>query len=124
MTHKHSPKFLALVEEVRKQVREVSIGDVKKKIEAGEDFCLLDCREAEEFARGHLPGALHLCKGIVERDIEVAVPDFGQPIVIYCGGGYRSALTAENLQRMGYKNVASMWGGWRAWSGAEYPTEP
>ena len=124
MTHKHSPKFLALVEEARKQVRELSTEDVKGKIEAGEDFCLLDCREAEEFARGHLPGALHLCKGIVERDIEVAVPDFDKPIVIYCGGGFRSALTAENLQRMGYKNVASMWGGWRAWSGAEYPTEP
>ena len=123
MTHKHSPKFLALVEEARKQVREISIEEVKGKIDAGEGFFLLDCREAEEFARGHLPGALHLCKGIVERDIEVAVPDFDQPIVIYCGGGFRSALTVENLQRMGYKNVASMWGGWRAWSGAEYPTE-
>ena len=123
MAHKHSPQFLALVEAARKQVKELSIEDVKGKIEAGGDFVLIDCREAEEFSRGHLPGAQHLCKGILERDIEMAAPDFGREIVIYCGGGFRSALSAESLQKMGYKNVRSMWGGWRAWSGAEFPTE-
>ena len=123
MAHKHSPQFLALVEAARKRVKELSIEEVKGKIEAGEDFALIDCREAEEFSRGHLPGAQHLCKGILERDIEAAAPDFEREVVIYCGGGFRSALSAESLQKMGYKNVRSMWGGWRAWSGAEFPTE-
>lgn len=123
MGHKHSPQFLALVEEARKRVRETSIGEVKKEIEGGEEFLLIDCREAEEFAGGHLPGARHLSKGVIERDIEEAAPDLDAPIVIYCGGGYRSALAAENLTRMGYQSVRSMWGGWRAWTGAGYPTE-
>ena len=129
MGHKHSPQFLALVEEARKRVREVSIGEVKKEIESGEEFLLIDCREAEEFAGGHLPGARHLCKGVIERDIEevteveASAQGFDIPIVIYCGGGYRSALAAENLTRMGYQSVRSMWGGWRAWAEASYPTE-
>ena len=123
MAHKHSPQFLALVEEARKRVREASIDEVKREIESGEEFLLIDCREAEEFAGGHLPGARHLCKGVIERDIEEAAPDLDTPIVIYCGGGYRSALAAENLTRMGYQSVRSMWGGWRAWAEAGYPTE-
>ena len=123
MAHNHSPRFLALVEEVRKRVRETSIEEVREKIERRDEFALIDCREAEEFARGHLPGAAHLCKGTLERDIEKAVPEMDKPIVIYCGGGFRSALSAENLQRMGYTNVASMWGGWRAWSEAKFPAE-
>ena len=123
MAHKHSPQFLALVEEARKRVREASIDEVKREIESGEEFLLIDCREAEEFAGGHLPGARHLCKGVIERDIEEAAPDLDTPILIYCGGGYRSALAAENLTRMGYQSVRSMWGGWRAWAEASYPTE-
>ncbi len=123
MAKKHSPGFLALVEEARKRVPEFSIEQVKEKLDNGENFRLVDVREAEEYARGHLPGAEPLCKGILERDIEEKVPDPETPIVLYCGGGYRSALAAENLQKMGYKKAASMWGGWRAWSEAGFPTE-
>lgn len=123
MPKKHSPRFLALVEEARQRVPELSIEQVKQRLETGETFRLLDVREGEEFARGHLPGAVSVCKGILERDIEELVPDFKTPLVLYCGGGYRSALSADNLQRMGYKNVASMWGGWRAWTEAGFPTE-
>jgi len=123
MGHKHSPRFLALVEEARKRVRELSIGEVKEKMEGGEAFTLIDCREAEEFAGGHLPGARHLCKGVLERDIETVAPDLDAPVIIYCGGGYRSALAAENMTRMGYQNVLSMWGGWRGWTEAGYPVE-
>lgn len=123
MTKAHSPRFLALVEEARKRVAELSIEQVRQKLDAGEKFRLLDVREGEEFARGRLPRAEWLCKGIVERDIEKLIPDLDTPIVLYCGGGYRSALAGDNLQKMGYKNVASMWGGWRAWCAAGFPTE-
>ena len=123
MGHKHSPKFLALVEEARKRVKELSTDEVKEKLDGDESFTLIDCREADEFAGGHLPGARHLCKGVLERDIEEAVPDLDAPVVVYCGGGYRSALVAENMTRMGYQNVWSMWGGWRGWTEAGYPTE-
>jgi len=123
MAKKHSARFLELVEEARKRVPELSIEEVKTKLEGGEKFRLIDVREGEEFARGHLPGAESLCKGILERDIEEKVPDAETPVVLYCGGGYRSALAGENLQKMGYKKVWSMWGGWRAWSEAGFPTE-
>lgn len=123
MAKGHGPKFLALVEESRKRVGELSIEEVKKKLDAGEKFRLIDVREGEEYARGHLPGAASLCKGIIERDIETMVPDLEAPIVLYCGGGFRSALAGDNLKRMGYKNVSSMWGGWGAWSAASYPRE-
>ena len=125
MTHSvhHSPGFLKLVEEVRARVQEISIEDVRRKIAAGEKFHLIDVREQSEFASGRLPGAIHLSKGVLERDIERLIPDRAAPIVLYCGGGYRSVLAAENLQRMGYRNVASMCGGWRAWCAAGYPTE-
>ena len=123
MAKAHSPQFLALVEASRKKIKEFSTDDVKKKLDAGEKFHLIDVREGEEYARGRLPGAVSLCKGIIERDIEEAVPDFEAPIVLYCGGGFRSALAAENLQKMGYKNVASMWGGWRVWNEKGLPTE-
>ncbi len=86
-------------------------------------FRLIDVREGEEYARGHLPGAESLCKGIIERDIEAIAPDLEAPIVLYCGGGYRSALAADNLRAMGYRNVSSMWGGWRGWTVAGYPCE-
>jgi rhodanese-related sulfurtransferase len=92
--------------------------------EAGEPVHLLDVREQDEWQRGHLPGARHLGKGIIERDIEATIPNHDAPIVLYCGGGYRSALAADALRRMGYTQVASMWGGWRAWTEANLPVSP
>lgn len=123
MAKQHAPRFLAMVDEARKKVPELSVAQVKEKLDKKENFRLIDVREAEEYARGHLPGAEPLCKGIVERDIEKLVPDPATPLVLYCGGGFRSALAAESLQKMGYKNVASMWGGWGAWAQSGYPTE-
>jgi rhodanese-related sulfurtransferase len=120
---KHSPAFLKLVEDAKTRVRETGIDDVKRRLEAGDDFYLVDVREENEWARGRLPGAVHLGKGIIEREIEKAIPDKSAPIVLYCGGGFRSALAADNLQKMGYTSVASMDGGWRAWNAAGYPTE-
>jgi rhodanese-related sulfurtransferase len=119
----HAPGFLRIVEEARARIREVSITDVERQCAANAPFILLDVREAEEWARGHLPGARHLCKGIIERDIERLVPDPNTHLVLYCGGGYRSALAAEALQRMGYKRVESMAGGWRAWTEAGKPID-
>lgn len=118
---KHSPRFLQLVGEVRGQVREVSVDQVRDMIDQGTSVLLLDVREESEWAKGHLPRARHLCKGIIERDIETLCPDVEAEIVLYCGGGYRSALAAANLQRMGYRKVASMAGGWRAWVEKGYP---
>ena len=123
MAKQHSAKFLAIVEEARKRVPELSIEEVKAKLESGDAFRLIDVREGEEYTRGHLPGAESLCKGIIERDIEEKVPDAETPIVLYCGGGFRSALAGDNLKKMGYKKVHSMWGGWRAWTEAGYPVE-
>ena len=120
---KHSPGFLALVEQAKRSIRELQIEDVKRMMDAGERFELIDTREDSEWARGHLPGARHLCKGIIERDIEQAVPDTQTALILYCGGGFRSALAAESLQRMGYKNVVSMDGGWRGWTEAGLPVE-
>jgi rhodanese-related sulfurtransferase len=123
MAMQHAQRFLGIVEEARAKIQELSIEQVKQKLEAGEQFRLIDVREGEEYARGHVPGAESLCKGVIERDIEKLVPDPETPVVLYCGGGFRSALAAENLQRMGYKKVWSMWGGWRAWMEAGFPTE-
>lgn len=123
MAKQHSAGFLKIVEEARQRVPELSIEEVKAKLAAEEKFRLIDVREGEEYARGHLPGAESLCKGIIERDIEEKVPDHEAAIVLYCGGGFRSALAGDNLKKMGYKNVRSMWGGWRAWSEAGFPTE-
>jgi rhodanese-related sulfurtransferase len=119
----HAPKFLALVNEAKKHVKETNVADVKRRLDAGEKFILVDVREESEWARGHLPGALHLGKGIIERDIEQRVPDPSAKLILYCGGGYRSALTAENLQKMGYTNVESMDGGWKGWLEAGLPTQ-
>jgi rhodanese-related sulfurtransferase len=118
----HSPAFLRLVEAARARIPEVSIDDVRAMQAAGDLVHLLDVREQDEWQRGHLPGARHLGKGIIERDIESAIPHRGAHIVLYCGGGYRSALAADALRQMGYTNVASMWGGWRAWTDAGLPT--
>ena len=118
----HAPGFLKIVQDSKKRVKETTVLDVKRKMDAGEAFRLVDCREESEWARGHLPGAIHLCKGVIERDIEKTIPDTHAPIIIYCGGGLRSALAADNLQKMGYRNVVSMDGGWRGWTEAGFPT--
>jgi rhodanese-related sulfurtransferase len=118
---KHSEQFLKLVQEAKARVKEIDYLEVKKRLDDGEKMILVDTREDSEWAVGHIPGAIHLGKGIIERDIEVAIPDPNAPIVLYCGGGFRSALAAENLQKMGYKNVLSMDGGWRGWTGAGFP---
>jgi rhodanese-related sulfurtransferase len=118
---KHSPRFLALVAAVMPAVRETDVASVKAMLDRGDDFELIDVREDGEWAAAHLPGARHLGRGVLERDIEAVLPDLDRPIILYCGGGYRSALAADSIQRMGYRNVASMAGGFRAWSEARYP---
>ena len=123
MAHQHSPGFLRLVAEAKTRIREIAAPAVLRKLQKQERFFLVDVREAEEYAAGRIPGAQHLCKGILERDIEAAVPDSNAEIVLYCGGGYRSALAADTLQRMGYTRVLSLAGGWREWLEAGFPTE-
>ena len=120
---KHSPGFLALVNDAKTRVKEWGFREVKRRLDASEKFTLVDVREDNEWARGHLPGAIHLSKGIIERDIERTVPDKSTALVLYCGGGFRSALVADNLKRMGYTHCISMDGGWRAWTEAGFPTE-
>lgn len=119
----HAAKFLALVNETKQRVKETNVADVKRRMDAGEKFVLVDVREESEWTQGHLPGAIHLGKGTIERDIEKRVPDTGAKLILYCGGGFRSALAADNLQKMGYTNVESMDGGWRGWTGAGLPTQ-
>ena len=121
MAPKHSPRFLQIVEDAKKRIREVSIDDVKTKLDRREQFLLVDVREESEYAQDHLPGAIHLGKGVIERDIEERVPKQDSPVVLYCGGGYRSALAADNLQKMGYTNVLSMDGGIRGWREKNLP---
>ncbi|MBI4442571.1 MAG: sulfurtransferase [Acidobacteria bacterium] len=123
MVQHHSPRFLALVEEARQHIEEISASELKAKLENKDSFYLVDVREEDEYAAGRLPGALHLCKGILERDIETTVPDSNAQVVLYCRGGYRSALAAEALQKMGYTQVSSLAGGWRGWVEAGLPTE-
>jgi rhodanese-related sulfurtransferase len=120
---KHASGFLAIVNEAKTRVKQWDFREVKRRLDAGEGFTLVDVREDNEWARGHLPGAVHLGKGVIERDIEQAVPDKATTLVLYCGGGFRSALAADNLQKMGYTNCISMDGGWRGWTGAGFPTE-
>jgi rhodanese-related sulfurtransferase len=115
MAAQHAPRFLKLVEDARTRIREVSIEEVKARLDRGASFHLVDVREDSEWAHDHLPGAIHLGKGILERDAEKRLPDTGAEIVLYCGGGYRSALAADALQKMGYTNVLSMAGGHRGW---------
>ena len=123
MAHQHSPRFLQIVNDAKQRVREVNVEDVKQMLDRGEKFTLVDVREESEFAKDHLPGAVHLGKGVIERDVEQKIPDPAAPLVLYCGGGFRSALAADVLQKMGYTNVISMDGGWRAWSEKKLPTE-
>jgi rhodanese-related sulfurtransferase len=120
---RHSPGFLKLVDDAKSRVKEADFRDVKRRLDGREKLTLVDVREDNEWARGHLPGAVHLGKGIIERDIEQSFPDKDAPLVLYCGGGFRSALVADNLQKMGYTNVISMDGGWRGWTEAGYPVE-
>jgi rhodanese-related sulfurtransferase len=115
MAQQHSQRFLQIVNDAKSRVREVTVDDVKAKLDRGEKFLFIDVREESEFAKDHLPGAIHLGKGIIERDIETRVPDLATPMVLYCGGGFRSALAADNLQTMEYTNVLSMDGGHRIW---------
>ncbi len=117
----HSPRFLHLVQDVKKHIRETTVDEVKARLDRGEKLCIVDVREESEWAKDHLPGAIHLGKGVLERDIEGRLPDAATEIILYCGGGFRSALAAENLQRMGYSNVLSMDGGIRDWRGKGYP---
>jgi rhodanese-related sulfurtransferase len=121
MAHQHPPRFLKIVDDAKTRVRETNVEEVKKKMDGGEKFILVDVREESEFAKDHLPEAIHLGKGIIERDIEARVPDLNAEIVLYCGGGFRSALAADNLQKMGYTNVISMDGGIRDWREKGYP---
>ena len=119
----HAPKFLSIVNDAKKRVKETNVADVKRRMDAGEKIVLVDVREDNEWANGHLPGAIHLGKGVIERDIEASVPDTSAKIILYCGGGFRSALSADNLQKMGYTNVESMDGGWKGWLAAGLPTQ-
>jgi rhodanese-related sulfurtransferase len=120
---KHSPGFLKIVDDAKKRIKQCTVTDVKKKLDRGEEFQLVDVREDSEWAAGHLPHAMHLGKGVIERDIEEKIPDHDAQIILYCGGGFRSALAADNLQKMGYTAVCSMDGGWRGWKDAGLPVE-
>ncbi len=118
----HAPEFLKLVQDAKSRIRETDVQTVKKQLDAGEKIVVVDVREESEWARGHIPGAVYIGKGVIERDIEQKVPDKNATLVLYCGGGFRSALAADNLQKMGYKNAISMDGGWRGWTESGYPT--
>lgn len=122
---KHSEGFLKLVNDAKSRIREVSVADTRDRIASHQGVRLIDVREDNEWQAGHAEGAYHLGKGIIERDIEEKVPDKSTEVILYCGGGYRSALAADVLQQMGYKNVFSMVGGWKAWkeSGAPITSE-
>jgi len=121
VAHQHPPRFLKIVDDAKTRIRETNVGEVKARMDRGEKFLLVDVREDGEFAKDHLPGAIHLGKGIIERDIEARVPALNTDLVLYCGGGFRSALAADNLQKMGYTNVISMDGGIRDWREKGYP---
>jgi len=120
---KHNPGFLKLVDAARARVKECSIAEAKRRLDRGEVVHFIDVREDHEFAKDRAKGARHVGKGIIERDIETLVPDKQAPILLYCGGGYRSALAADALTQMGYTNVTSMDGGIKAWREAGYPIE-
>ena len=122
MAQVHSPGFLRIVEDAKSRVKQFGIDEFLERLQTGERFVLLDVREDSEWAAGHLPSAHHMGKGVIERDIEQALPEKDAPIVLYCGGGFRSALAADQLQQMGYSNVTSLDGGWRAWTERGLPT--
>ncbi len=117
MAKQHSPGFLKIVADAKTRVTECTVADVAMRIEAGEKLLLVDVREESEYANGHIPGAIHISKGVMERDAETAIPDPATEVILYCGGGFRSVLTADNLIKMGYTNIISMDGGWSGWTG-------
>jgi len=117
----HSKAFLKVVDDAKSRIREISVEETRKKLDAGQAFHLVDVREDHEWAKGHAKGAIHLGRGILERDIEQTIPDLNEEIVLYCGGGYRSALAADMLEKMGYKNVLSMAGGFKDWVRGNHP---
>ena len=117
----HGPRFLKIVEDAKSHIKETTVKEVKERLDRGDQFMLIDVREESEFAKDHLPGAIHLGKGIIERDIEARVPDLNTTLVLYCGGGFRSAIAADNLQKMGYRSVLSMDGGIRLWREKRFP---
>jgi rhodanese-related sulfurtransferase len=119
----HSPRFLQIVEDAKTRIKEVTVDEVRRSRENGDDLVLIDTREDSEWTAGHAAGSIHLCKGVIERDIEKEVPNTSRKLVLYCGGGYRSALAADALQKMGYTNVYSLAGGWRAWNQGQMPVE-
>jgi rhodanese-related sulfurtransferase len=123
MAHQHPPRVLKIVDDAKTRVRETTVDAVKSRLDRGDKFVLIDVREESEFAKDHLPGAIHLGKGVIERDIEARVPEFNTEMILYCGGGFRSALAADNLQKMGYSNVISMDGGIRDWRERGYSLE-
>ncbi|GMW00615.1 MAG: hypothetical protein AMXMBFR84_17520 [Candidatus Hydrogenedentota bacterium] len=119
----HSSRFLTIVQDAKTRVSECRVDDVRKWIDEGKEMHIVDVREESEYAAGHVPSAVHLSKGVIERDIERVFPDPSAPLVLYCGGGYRSALAADNIQKMGYTNVISMDGGWSGWKESGLPIE-
>jgi len=121
MAHHHPPRFLKIVDDAKTRIRETNADAVKTRMDRGDKFVLVDVREESEYAKDHLPGAIHLGKGVIERDIEARVPELSTEVILYCGGGFRSALAADNLQKMGYTNVISMDGGIRDWRERAYP---
>ena len=123
MAHQHPPRFLKIVDDAKKRVRETNVDTVKARIDRGDKVVLIDVREESEYAKDHVPGAIHLGKGVIERDIEARVPELNTEMILYCCGGFRSALAADNLQKMGYTNVISMDGGIRDWREKGYPLE-
>jgi rhodanese-related sulfurtransferase len=119
----HSPEFLKIVGDAKSRVKQTDVAAVLARLKKGEKLTLVDVREDNEWAKGRIAGAIHLGKGVIERDVEEAIPDKTKEIILYCGGGFRSALSADNLQKMGYRNVISMDGGWRGWNEAAGPVE-
>ncbi|WP_145264504.1 rhodanese-like domain-containing protein [Calycomorphotria hydatis] len=123
MAKQHAPRFLEIVNDAKTRVKETDVPTIKSRMDAGDEFTLVDVREESEFAAGHIPGAMHLGKGVLERDAEAKLTDTDAEIVLYCGGGFRSALAADNLQKMGYTNVVSMDGGFRGWKESGFDIE-
>lgn len=121
MAHQHPPRFLKIVDDSKSRIRQTTVDRIKSRLDQHEKFLLVDVREDNEWHKDHLPGAVHMGKGIIERDVEQKVPDLNAEMVLYCGGGFRSALAADNLQKMGYTNVISMDGGIREWREKGYP---
>jgi rhodanese-related sulfurtransferase len=117
----HNPRFEKLCSQARAQIEEISVAETAERLARGDHFELVDVREESEFAAGHIERSRHLGRGVLERDIEAAIPDMDADIVLYCGGGFRSALAAVSLKSMGYANVKSMAGGWRAWNDKPHP---